>query len=232
MKKPKIEINKEKVEFKEENNTKNQLKKFWNFVWNDNSWQSWVVSLLLAFIFIKFIFFPLLALILGSSMPLVVVESCSMYHGEAGFFRNLFQTQSALDAWWDEKGTWYLTNTDLTKQDTENWPIAGGFEKSDIIILTSPKNLEIGDTIVFDGQQRYPIIHRIIKISEDPSGRKIYSTKGDNNNGQNPSETQINQEQIIGKASLIIPKLGWIKLIFYEPFRQPQDRGTCNMMSS
>ena len=58
---------------------KESLKKFWAFLQED-SWQSWVVSLILIIIIIKFVFFPLLSFVTGTTLPLVVVESCSMYH--------------------------------------------------------------------------------------------------------------------------------------------------------
>ena len=72
-------------------------KKFWKFLKKD-TWQSWVVSLILAFIIIKFIFFPGLSFVMGTSLPLVVVESCSMYH-EADF-----------EKWWESNSAWYERN--------------------------------------------------------------------------------------------------------------------------
>ena len=73
---------------------KESLKKFWRFLKKD-TWQSWLVSLILAFIFIKFLFFPFLSWILATPLPLVVVESCSMYH------------ESSFDSWWASNGGWY-----------------------------------------------------------------------------------------------------------------------------
>ena len=70
------------------------LGRFWNFL-KEDTWQSWLVSLVLAFLIIKFIFFPSLSFFLATPLPLVVVESCSMYHS-AGF-----------DSWWDSNTGWY-----------------------------------------------------------------------------------------------------------------------------
>jgi len=69
--------------------TKEILTKFWKFL-NEDSWQSWIVSLILIVLFIKLILFPGLSYLTGSSLPLVVVESCSMYH------------ESNFDSWWDK----------------------------------------------------------------------------------------------------------------------------------
>ncbi len=65
---------------------KESLKKFWKFL-NEDTWQSWLVSLVLIVIIIKFIFFPTLSFITQTPLPLVVVESCSMYH-QGNFFSN------------------------------------------------------------------------------------------------------------------------------------------------
>jgi len=56
------------------------FRKFWNWLWNSNSILSWVVSFLLAFLIVRFIFYPVIGLLLGSSIPLVVIESGSMEH--------------------------------------------------------------------------------------------------------------------------------------------------------
>lgn len=57
------------------------LKKFYDFL-KEDSLPSLIVTLVLAFIIIKFIFFPLLSFVTGTSLPLVIVESCSMHHPE------------------------------------------------------------------------------------------------------------------------------------------------------
>ena len=74
------------------NKFKEFLQKFWFIVWKDDSLRGWILSLLFIFIVIKFIFFPLLNLTTGTTLPLAIVESCSMYHEG-----NLF---SDSDDWW------------------------------------------------------------------------------------------------------------------------------------
>lgn len=60
---------------------KEKLKKFWNFLRSD-SWASFFVVLVLAFILIKYVLFPTLSFLTGAPLPLVIVESCSMYHSD------------------------------------------------------------------------------------------------------------------------------------------------------
>ena len=189
---------------------KENLKKFWNFVWKEDSWQSWIVSLILAFIIVKFIFFPLLSFILSASLPLVVVESGSMHH-PGTFLGNVFGTQASFDEWWQQAGNWY-EEKNIVKEQAEKWPLKTGMEKGDIIVVYGREEPEVGDIIIFSADRQYPIIHRIISITEI-NGEKIYSTQGDNNSGQLEIEKQIPENTIIGKAVFKIPKLGWLKLI-------------------
>jgi len=188
-------------------------KKIWDFLWNDDSIWSWIVSLILAFIIVKFIFFPLLSLIFANSMPLVVVESSSMHH-PASFLGDTFGTRGAFNIWWDVQGNWYESRN-ITQQEAALWPIRTGFEIGDIVLLSgyNKNKLKIGDIIIFNAGQAHPIIHRIINIT-NINGQTYYSTKGDNNPEQLSIEKQIPQSSVIGKAIFKIPKLGWVKLWF------------------
>jgi signal peptidase I len=196
------------------------LKKFWRFL-NEDSWQSWLVFLLLLVLIIRFIFFPLLSFVTNSPLPLVVVESCSMHH------------DSSFDDWWFKYGTEY-DKFGLNKTDFESFPMKNGFNKGDIMVIWGRGAPKIGDVIVFapnaGSSVVHPIIHRV--VTENP-----YGTKGDNgltnpqqidgNNVEGIDETRIADNQIIGRVVFRIPFVGWIKLIFFEFTRAPQDRGFC-----
>lgn len=182
------------------------LKRFWNFLKKD-TWQSWLVSLVLVFVFIKFIFFPVLSFAFDTRLPLVVVESCSMYH-EAGF-----------DYWWDQNSAWYESNK-ITKEQFEKYPFKNGINKGDIVIVTGRGDYDVGDVIIFDSSYAYPLIHRLVDGS--PLG-----TKGDHNGAQLPEEREIQRSTVLGHAVLRIPALGWIKLIFFEGFKEKEQRGFC-----
>jgi signal peptidase I len=184
----------------------NLLLRFWNFL-KEDSWQSMIVSLILAFIIIKFVFFPLLSFFTGSPLPLVIVESCSMHHS-----RSLAVILN--DSIYDEFS--------LSYENASSFPFKSGLEKGDIILVISAKNAHVGDVLIFNANQRYPIIHRIVSLSETS-----VTTKGDNNNGLLPAERNVPRDSLVGKAVLRIPYLGWVKLIFYEPFRAASERGMC-----
>jgi signal peptidase I len=111
----------------------------------------------------------------------------------------------------------------LSFENTSNWNLRNGFTKGDIILVVAPENLNVGDVIVFDAEQRNPIIHRIINISNG-----VYTTKGDHNQGFLSYEKNISSKQIIGKAIFRIPLIGWVKLVFFD-WRNPiSQRGFCS----
>ena len=163
---------------------------------------------------------PFLSLITGTSLPLAIVESCSMYH-EDNFFTDF-------DNWWEHNENKYI-EYNITKQDFESYKFQKGFNKGDILFMTkaNPNKLKIGDIIIFAASEK-PIIHRIIKISEQ-NNQKIFSTIGDHNSGQLQIEKEISEQQLIAKAQVrAIPYIGWIKLIFFEPSQPEQNKGLCD----
>jgi hypothetical protein len=181
-------------------------KKFWVFLKKD-TWQSWIVSLVLAFVFIKFIFFPFMSFVFVTKLPLVVVESCSMYHIDN------------FDSWWNRNSAWYETHgIDFDK--FNNYRFKNGLNKGDIVLVSGRRKYKQGDVLIFNSQYKYPLIHRLVRL--DP-----YDTKGDNNFGQLPGETGIVEDQFIGKAVARVPGLGWIKLIFFEGSKPKEQRGFC-----
>jgi len=188
----------------------NYLKRAWDFLQED-SWPSFVVTLFLALIVIKFIFFPGLSFLTGTSLPLVIVESCSMYHHEDGFEKS-FES----DIYGDYG---------ISLMDTANWVFQNGFTKGDVIFVVGADNIEVGDVVIFQGGEKYPIIHRVVDADEP------YATKGDNyktNYRQLSGEKSISDEQLIGKALFRIPMIGWAKLIFFEVSKVPSRRGLCS----
>lgn len=193
---------------------KDTFKKIWYFIWEDNSIWSWIVNIILAFVLIKFIVYPVLSLFLITSHPIVAVVSSSMEHN------------IPFDTWWEKNKAWYIGNN-ITKAQFEGFPMKNGFNRGDIIILRGkqPKDIKIGGIIVFRAAKKEPIIHRVVKISKE-NGKYIYSTKGDNNKGQiraygegvygGIDETSIRESLVIGNALLKIPFLGYVKILSVE----------------
>ena len=176
------------------------LKKIWKFIWYDDSLLSWAVNIILAFLIVKFILYPGLGLLLGTGYPVVAVVSSSMHH------------DGNFEQWYNEKGEWY-NQYNYSMEEMKKWPFSNGFNRGDIMVLKKAKNIKIGDIIVFKGNSNNPIIHRVVFIGDD-----YYQTKGDNNadSFRQLGETNIKQEQIIGKAIGRVPLLGYVKIVFSE----------------
>ena len=199
---------------------KKYWKKFWFLLWKDDSIKGWLFSITFLFIFIKFIFFPILSLITGTALPLAIVESCSMYHQG-----NLL---SNTNDWYISHETKY-NNLNISQEQFKEFSLERGFNKGDILFVlrANPSKLKLGDVIIFNAGQNNPVIHRIIKI-EIIDGKKVFSTIGDNNNGQISFEKSILENQLVGKAVFrLVPYAGWGKLIFFEHNKPANERGFC-----
>ena len=208
---------------------KKGFKKFWYLLWEDNSIKGWLFSLVILFVFIKFIFFPFLNLTTGTTLPLAIVESCSMYH-QGNIFSNF-------NDWFGRHDAKYSI-INLSKIEFQDFSFKNGFDKGDIlfIVKADPEKLKIGDIIAFNaGTSGTPVIHRIVKI-ENKNGQKIFSTMGDNNakmliptnNLGGVDETAITSNQLVGKAVFrVAPWFGWVKLVFYEGLKPESERGFC-----
>lgn len=181
---------------------KRAARKFWNFVWNDNSVWSWVFNAALAFILIKFLVYPGLGLVLHTESPVVAVISDSMRH------------HAEFEEWWAGVENTYA-KLGISKEDFTSFRMSNGFSRGDLIILKgkSPKDVEIGDVLVFRGSKPEPIIHRVVEKQKTDGGYR-FSTKGDANAGQRDEEKEISKDRIIGTGWVKIPYLGYVKIIF------------------
>jgi len=197
------------------------LNRFWRFLWKDDSIWSWILNLAIAFLVIKFMVYPLLGVVLGTSYPVVAVVSESMEHKLSNGIicgRNPESFERSFDSYWQACGKWY-EEKGISKEEFREFPFRNGFNKGDIIILwrANRNNLKIGDVLIFSADKPQPIIHRIVKIYEE-DGILRYQTKGDHNEESSigVDELSINEERVIGKGIFKIPYLGWLKILFVD----------------
>jgi signal peptidase len=80
-----------------------------------------------------------------------------------------------------------------------------------IIISTPPPTIKIGDIIQYRASDMI-VIHRVIDKYE-ASGILWFITKGDSNNAP---DDPISANQVIGRAVLTIPQLGWVSVVLKE----------------
>lgn len=176
-----------------------KLKKVWNFIWHEDSAASWIVNIILAIVIVRFLIYPGLGLVLGTSYPLVAVVSSSMEHN------------TDFENWWEANKDFYLKYS-ISETQFKEFPYKNGFNKGDIMILKSPKNIKVGDILVYKSNYPTPIIHRVIEHNQN-----TYITKGDNNRDKDP----YTSKELIGKAVFRIPWLGYIKIIAVEYIWNP-----------
>lgn len=216
---------------------KKTCKKIWHFVWKEDSFLSWVVNIILAFVLIKFVVYPALGWMLGTSYPVVAVVSGSMEHklvhpcssidsfGQCSAFdKNSYEicgkrldkkSSGGFDIYWELCGDWYLERN-LTKGEFIEFPFKNGFNTGDIIVLKgiAPKDIRVGQVIVFQTPYRAdPIIHRVVDIEQN-NNYYIYGTKGDHNAGKGDVDRNIPEQAVIGRAYFRIPFLGYVKIAF------------------
>jgi len=205
---------------------KRHSKHAWKFFWHEDSVWSWLANVIVAFLVIRFIVYPLLGIILGTGFPIVAVVSESMEHGlhKSMLCGQPFKEyRESFDNYWQACGSWY-EQQGITKEQFLDFPFSDGFRKGDVIVLwrAGRKNLDIGDILIFQGHRPQPIIHRIVEIREE-EGAVFYQTKGDHNsntNGGGPlDENKIGEERVLGQGIIRIPYLGWVKILFVEAVR-------------
>jgi len=146
-----------------------------------------------------------------------------MYHKGGGVFSNF-------NNWWKRHDLKYAS-IETGMQTFRDFRFRNGLNKGDIIFMikVKPEKIKIGDIIAFDAKPEYsnPIIHRVIKIEKN-DGKFVFSTIGDNNNGQLTVEKQIKEDKLVGKIVFrVAPSIGWGKLIFYDWKNPASERGFC-----
>ena len=190
---------------------KQYWKTFWHFIWEDDSIWSWLANVVLAIILIKFIIYPAIGFALQTDYPIVAVVSGSMEH------------HGSFDEWWNSFAICqtpcvqsdFYSAFGITKEHFKEFKFKNGFNKGDIMILRgiNPENVKVGDVIVFTSITQDPIIHRVIKVTEN-NGRFSYATKGDFNPAikYDIYENDIDQSRLLGKAVVRLPLFGWLKI--------------------
>ena len=79
----------------------------------------------------------------------------------------------------------------------------------DVVVIeaVSPREIEIGDVILFKGLNVH-ILHRVIEINSE-SGKFEFITQGD---GLSTIDDPVSESQIEGKMVASVPKIGWVAI--------------------
>jgi signal peptidase len=88
----------------------------------------------------------------------------------------------------------------------------------DVVIIAKvpADNVKLGDIIQFRVPEEVTVMHRVIEIKETEGGGKVFITKGDAND--EPDSEPVLPENVVGKAVLTIPKIGWASIVVKQFF--------------
>jgi signal peptidase len=93
-----------------------------------------------------------------------------------------------------------------------------GIQVGDVVIIAriNTSLLKDGDIAAYrNPDMDVPTVHRIVDIERD-DGQAEYIFKGDAN--QLPDEKPVQPQQIVGKAVLVVPKIGWFTIFLKNLF--------------
>lgn len=173
---------------------KKSLKRFWHFLWHEESIASYVVFFILAYLFLQFVAFPGFLLIFGLS-DVTAVMTTSMIHTDP----NLENTYYG-----------WLEARNISREEIDSWSFQEGLEIGDVVFVKKVKKeeIDVGDVVVYYAPTGVSIIHRVVNIENS-----VYTTKGDANSNPLNFERQLSFESIKGKAILKIPYLGYPRVL-------------------
>jgi signal peptidase len=85
-----------------------------------------------------------------------------------------------------------------------------------IIAKVPTDDIATGDVIQFRVPDGITVMHRVIDIQETEGGSEVFITKGDAND--EPDSEPVIPENVVGKAVMTIPKIGWASVAVKEFF--------------
>lgn len=85
------------------------------------------------------------------------------------------------------------------------------FNRGDAVVIKKlsneeKNNLEVGDVIQFVSGTKY-VVHRIVDVTNDDYGNKLFITKGDHNNTIDADKVHL--ENVKGKVTFVVPFIGY-----------------------
>ena len=125
---------------------------------------------------------------------------------------------SALMIW---KGLMVVTGSESPIVVVLSGSMEPAFYRGDLLFLTNYQEdkIEAGEIVVFKIEGRdIPIVHRVIKLHEKPSGEVKFLTKGDNNEVDdrglyNPGQLWVERDHVVGRARGFVPYIGMVTIL-------------------
>jgi signal peptidase I len=165
-----------------------------DIIFEIKDWMIWIGGSMIA----ALIIINIASAVMGTGTPFIAVTTGSMVHDQMAPYNHV--------QWLRARG--------FTSAQIESFPLSGGFNPGDAVIVLGalPEAIRAGDVIVFhQAQYNMPIIHRVVNITQK-EGVYYFSTKGDHNPVEDP--WVVSQEDVEGRAWLWIPFIGIINTVF------------------
>lgn len=187
-----------------EESWKEKLYSVYEFVFVEDGPYSIAAFCVVAYFGIRFLVFPLIGFFAGTSLPIVAVISNSMVHGDG------WEESPAMCDGTPCSQEEFYERQNISMAQFDSFRFDDGFNKGDVMLVRGEDSYEVGDVVVYQADNRPPIIHRVIEVKDD----ETYVVKGDNNYApmQRTGEFNLDESRIIGSAYARLPFLGWVKI--------------------
>ena len=200
---PDEKLEEEQKKQKVKPNIKGYLKKAYNFLWKEESLLSYAVFIILAFVILRFVAFPVVLYATGTT-DIAAVVSTSMQHSDL--------TNFTFNEW--------LTFHNFSAEAVAKWPYLEGLNLGDVIAVKKfpAQDIKPGDIILFYSDN-LQVIHRVMYVKQ-VNGEYFYTTKGDANAQSSVKETDTPYAEVKGKLVWKVPYLGYprVFLSYILPF--------------
>ena len=180
---------------------KKSLKRVYKFLWEDDSPQSYIAFIIISYILLKFVVYPGFLFVMGWQDVVSVLSESMIHTGPI---------ETTYYSWLSEREINY-----------SSFPFPNGLNPGDAVVVVPSlvENIVVGDVIVYVPFKytNSSIIHRV--IYKEKIGEEYYlTTKGDANPGVGLFEINITQSNLIGKAVMAVPFLGYPRAILHNFF--------------
>ena len=163
--------------------------------------------------------------LIGTALPIVgLVVINTLYSPQTGRKRRRHADSGSITGWivttvaavaiiWFSVGLFPLQPALVGSGSMEPKMYAG-----DVVIIAKvpADNVELDDIIQFRVPEGVTVMHRVIEIQETEGGGKLFITKGDAND--KPDSEPVIPENVVGKAVMTIPKVGWASIVVKQFF--------------
>jgi signal peptidase len=93
--------------------------------------------------------------------------------------------------------------------------------QGDVVLAgpVEPDQVKVGDIVLYELGNGRQVLHRVVEITKSEDGKRLFITRGDNNNTEDLRP--VTDEQIVGRYVGRVPYLGWVPIKFNQWLVEP-----------